>query len=112
EDSAEEESPKPKSKAKLKAKPEPKSKASAKTKATALEPAATTPKPSPPIPQAEPPQPVVVEVAAPTAVVTPKVATFKKDAKSSAKPSWQQSTYRVGLSKTQRIPSLLKVFKK
>ncbi|KAG9964991.1 hypothetical protein KCU61_g2236, partial [Aureobasidium melanogenum] len=115
EDSAEEESPKSKFKAKAKAKPEPKSKATAKTKAAALEPAAAaaaTPKPSPPIPQAETPQPAVVEVAAPAAVVTPKVATIKKDAKSSTKPSWQQSTYRVGLSKTQRIPSLLKVFKK
>ncbi|KAG9513281.1 hypothetical protein KCV07_g8902, partial [Aureobasidium melanogenum] len=112
EDSADEESPKPKSKAKAKAKPEPKSKANAKTKATALEPAAATPKPSPPIPQAETPQPAAVDVATPAAVVTPKVATIKKDAKSSAKPSWQQSTYRVGLSKTQRIPSLLKVFKK
>ncbi|KAG9661699.1 hypothetical protein KCU64_g2409, partial [Aureobasidium melanogenum] len=112
EDLTEEESPKPKSKARAKAKPEPKSKANAKAKAAALEPAATTPKPSPPVPQAETPKPAAVEVATPAAVVTPKVATIKKDAKSSAKPSWQQSTYRVGLSKTQRIPSLLKVFKK
>ena len=52
------------------------------------------------------------EAPTPAAIATPKVATVKKDAKSSAKPSWQQSTYRVGLSKTQRIPSLLKVFKK
>lgn len=112
EDSAEEESPKPKSKTKAKAKPEPKSKASVETKAAALEPAAATHKPSPPVPQAETPQPAAVEVATPAAVVTPKVATIKKDVKSSAKPSWQQSTYRVGLSKTQRIPSLLKVFKR
>lgn len=112
EEDSEEESAKTKSKAKAKPKPETKSKASAKTKAAALEPLAATPKPSPPTPQAETPKPAVVEVATPAAVVTPKVATIKKDAKSSAKPSWQQSTYRVGLSKTQRIPSLLKVFKK
>ncbi|KAG9953201.1 hypothetical protein KCU85_g1392, partial [Aureobasidium melanogenum] len=109
---AEEESPKPRFKAKTKAKPEPKSKATAKSKPVAPEPAAATPKPSPPISQAETPKPAAVEVATPAAVVTPKVATIKKDAKSSTKPSWQQSTYRVGLSKTQRIPSLLKVFKK
>ncbi|KAH0340750.1 hypothetical protein KCU81_g6638, partial [Aureobasidium melanogenum] len=112
EDSAEEESPKPRSKAKTKAKPEPKSKATAKSEPVAPEPAAATPKPSPPIPQAETPKPAAVEVATSAAVVTPTVATIKKDAKSSTKPSWQQSTYRVGLSKTQRIPSLLKVFKK
>ncbi|KAH0337935.1 hypothetical protein KCU74_g1377, partial [Aureobasidium melanogenum] len=112
EDSAEEESPKPRSKAKTKAKPEPKSKATAKSKPAAPEPVTATPKPTPPIPQAETPKPAAVEVATSAAVITPKVATIKKDAKSSTKPSWQQSTYRVGLSKTQRIPSLLKVFKK
>ncbi|CAC9889864.1 unnamed protein product [Aureobasidium pullulans] len=89
EEDSEEGSPKPKAKAKSKAKPEPKSKAKPKT-----------------------PKPAIAEAPTPAAIATPKVATVKKDAKSSAKPSWQQSTYRVGLSKTQRIPSLLKVFKK
>ncbi|KAI4765068.1 hypothetical protein E4T52_00172 [Aureobasidium sp. EXF-3400] len=116
EEDSEEESPKPKpkAKAKTKAKPEPKSKANAKTKAKATTPipAAATPKPPPPVHEAETTTSVPVEVSISDAVVTPKVATVKKDAKSSAKPSWQQSTYRVGLSKTQRIPSLLKVFKK
>jgi hypothetical protein len=113
EEDSEDESPKPKFKAKVKAKPEPKSKASAKTKAATPKPAASTPKPSPPVHEAETPKSApIVEVSVSAAVVTPKVATAKKDAKSSAKPSWQQSTYRVGLSKTQRIPSLLKVFKK
>lgn len=112
EEDSEDESSKPKSKAKAKVKPDTKSKASAKTKAAALEPVATTPRPTPPVVEAETPKPAVVEVATPAAIATPKVATIKKDAKSSAKPSWQQSTYRVGLSKTQRIPSLLKVFKK
>ncbi|KAI4741727.1 hypothetical protein E4T50_07854 [Aureobasidium sp. EXF-12298] len=104
--------PKPKAKAKTKAKPEPKTKANAKSKATTPKPAAAIPKPSPPAQAAETPQPAPVEVSVPEVVVTPKVVSAKKDAKSSAKPSWQQSTYRVGLSKTQRIPSLLKVFKK
>jgi hypothetical protein len=112
EEDSEDESPKPKPKAKAKAKPEPKSKASAKTKAATPKPAASTPKPSLPVHEAETPTSAPVEVSFPAAVMTPKVATAKKDAKSSAKPSWQQSTYRVGLSKTQRIPSLLKVFKK
>jgi hypothetical protein len=113
EEDSEDESPNPKTKAKAKAKPEPKSKASAKNKAATPKPAASTPKPSPPVHEAETPKSApVVEVSVSAAVVTPKVATAKKDAKSSAKPSWQQSTYRVGLSKTQRIPSLLKVFKK
>lgn len=118
EEDSEEESPKPKSKAKAKtkAKPELKSKANAKTKAPAPTPAAAaaaaTPKPSPPVHEAETPKSAPVDVSVPAEVVTPKVATAKKDAKSSAKPSWQQSTYRVGLSKTQRIPSLLKVFKR
>jgi hypothetical protein len=112
EEDSEDESPKPKSKAKAKAKPEPKSKSKTKTKAATPIPAAATPKPSPPVHEAETPVSAPVEEAIPAAVVTPKVTTAKKDAKSSAKPSWQQSTYRVGLSKTQRIPSLLKVFKK
>jgi len=116
EEDSEEESPKPKSKAKAKAKakakPEPKSKASAKSKASTPKPELVASKPSPPAPAVETPKPASVEVPVPDAVVTPKVATVKKDAKSSAKPSWQQSTYRVGLSKTQRIPSLLKVFKR
>jgi hypothetical protein len=112
EEDSEDESPKPKPKAKAKAKPEPKSKASAKPKAATPKPAASTPKPSSPVHEAETPTSAPVEVPIPAAVMTAKVATAKKDAKSSAKPSWQQSTYRVGLSKTQRIPSLLKVFKK
>lgn len=116
EEDSEEESPKPKpkakAKAKAKAKPEPKSKASAKSKASTPKPEPAASKPSPPAPAVEVPKPASVEVPVPDAVVTPKVATAKKDAKSSAKPSWQQSTYRVGLSKTQRIPSLLKVFKR
>ncbi|KAI5252746.1 hypothetical protein E4T42_03213 [Aureobasidium subglaciale] len=106
------ESESPKAKPKAKAKAEPKSKTKPKPKAAAPKPTAATPKPSPPIPEAEIPAPAIMEVSTPAAVTTPKVATVKKDAKSSAKPSWQQSTYRVGLSKTQRIPSLLKVFKK
>ncbi|CAD0027911.1 unnamed protein product [Aureobasidium pullulans] len=110
EEDSEEESPKPKAKAKSKAKPEPKSKAKPKVKAATPKPAAATPKPIPP--EAETPKPAIAEAPTPAAIATPKVATVKKDAKSSAKPSWQQSTYRVGLSKTQRIPSLLKVFKK
>ncbi|THW31722.1 hypothetical protein D6D25_05624 [Aureobasidium pullulans] len=110
EEDSEEESPKPKAKAKSKAKPEPKSKAKPKVKAATPKPAAATPKPTPP--EAETPKPAIAEAPTPAAITTPKVATVKKDAKSSAKPSWQQSTYRVGLSKTQRIPSLLKVFKK
>lgn len=110
EEDSEEESPKPKAKAKSKAKPEPKSKAKPKVKAATPKPAAATPKPTPP--EAETPKPAIAEAPTPAAIATPKVATVKKDAMSSAKPSWQQSTYRVGLSKTQRIPSLLKVFKK
>ncbi|THX92992.1 hypothetical protein D6D08_02282 [Aureobasidium pullulans] len=110
EEDSEEESPKPKAKAKSKAKPEPKSKAKPKVKAATPKPAAAPPKPTPP--EAETPKPAIAETPTPAAIATPKVATVKKDAKSSAKPSWQQSTYRVGLSKTQRIPSLLKVFKK
>ncbi|THW08488.1 hypothetical protein D6D24_09167 [Aureobasidium pullulans] len=110
EEDSEEESPKPKAKAKPKAKPESKAKAKPKAKAATSKPAAATPKPTPP--EAETPKPAIAEAPTPAAIATPKVATVKKDAKSSAKPSWQQSTYRVGLSKTQRIPSLLKVFKK
>ncbi|KAK6000950.1 hypothetical protein QM012_003033 [Aureobasidium pullulans] len=109
EEDSEEESTKSKSKAKTKAKPEPKSKANAISKIGAP---ATTPKPSAPVPQEETPKPAAVEMATPAAAITPKVTTIKKDAKSSTKPSWQQSTYRVGLSKAQRIPSLLKVLKK
>ncbi|KAI4721628.1 hypothetical protein E4T48_02154 [Aureobasidium sp. EXF-10727] len=112
EEDSEEESPKPKSKPKAKTKSEPKSKANAKTKAATPKSAAVAPKPSPPVPAAETPQPAPVETSVPVVVATPKAATAKKDAKSSAKPSWQQSTYRVGLSKTQRIPSLLKILKK
>ncbi|KAI5270652.1 hypothetical protein E4T47_06005 [Aureobasidium subglaciale] len=110
EEDSEDEFPKPKPKAKAKA--EPKSKTKPKPKTAAPKPTVATPKPSPPIPEAETPAPAMMEVSTPAAVTTPKVTTVKKDAKSSAKPSWQQSTYRVGLSKTQRIPSLLKVFKK
>lgn len=112
EEDSEEESPKPKPKAKAKAKPEPKSKANAKSKASTPKPEPVVSKPSPPVPEVDTPKPAPVEVSVPDAVATPKSATAKKDAKSSAKPSWQQSTYRVGLSKTQRIPSLLKVFKR
>ncbi|KAI5198930.1 hypothetical protein E4T39_06490 [Aureobasidium subglaciale] len=110
EEDSEDESPKPKPKAKAKA--EQKSKTKPKPKTAAPKPGAATPNPSPPIPEAETPNPAIVEVSTPAAIATPKVTTVKKDAKSSTKPSWQQSTYRVGLSKTQRIPSLLKVFKK
>jgi hypothetical protein len=114
EEDSEDGSPKPKPKARAKAKPEPKSmsKSKAKTEAATPIPAAATPRPSPPVHEVETPISAPAEKAIPAAVMTPKVTTAKQDAKSSAKPSWQQSTYRVGLSKTQRIPSLLKVFKK
>jgi hypothetical protein len=122
EDSEEEEEeevtkPKPKSKAKPKAKPGPKPKAEGKTKAATPKPdvapalIAEMPKPvaaaMSPCPAPPPPPPP------PSAVATPKSTSAKKEARSSsAKPSWQQSTHRIGLSKHQRIPSLLKVFKR
>lgn len=98
--------PKAKAKAKTKVNPEVKAKVNSEAKSKVK---------SEPSPKAETPKPADISKPPPdaAATATPTLKPNKPAPKtSSAKPSWQQATYRVGLSKTQRIPSLLKVFKK